>query len=39
MILTDVLSGKSVNKHFDVMTYLFGVTEHIKYVMPIIYTL
>ena len=29
----------SANKPFDVMTYLFGVTKHIKYVIPMMYTL
>ena len=28
MVLTDV---KSINKPFDVMTYLFVFTKHIKY--------
>ena len=36
MVLTDV---KSINNSFDVMTYLFAVTKHIKYVIPMMYTL
>ena len=36
MVLTDV---KSINKPFEVMTYLFGVTKHIKYMIPMMYTL
>ena len=36
MVLTDV---KSINKPFDVMTYLFGVTKHIKYVISMMDTL
>ena len=36
MVLTDV---KSINKPFDVMTYLFGGSKHIKYVIPMMYTL
>ena len=36
MVLTDV---KSINKPLDAMTYLFGVTKHIKYVIFMMYTL
>ena len=35
------MTGKSINKPFwvvNVMIYLFGVTKHIKYVMPMMYT-
>ena len=36
------ITGKSIIKQIwvvNVMTYLFGVTKHIKYVMPLMYTL